>query len=256
MHKSELTFGLLASSLVMLSAMPLFNNNPAFAQGYDTYGDSSYSAYPTDDKKYECQSGPLEGFFVSSVEFCKFKFDKDDDSKIDNNNRTGIQGPQGIPGLQGPQGIIGPVGPQGIQGPIGPTGATGPASTVQGPQGPIGPTGATGPASTVQGPQGPAGPAGITELNDTNTYPISALGNLTTTDNPNFRTGIAFCDEEDLIISGGFSLLSLSGDFFSYSIVHDFPNGDAWVVSIVGESEPIDFFVLGQCFDNPPTHIP
>ena len=27
-----------------------------------------YSQYPTDDKKYECQTGPFEGFFVSSVE--------------------------------------------------------------------------------------------------------------------------------------------------------------------------------------------
>src|SRR6185295_19178915 len=80
MHKSILIFGLLASSLVMLSAMPLFNDYAAFAQGYDTYGDSSYSQYPTDDKKYECRTGPFEGFFVSSVEFCKHvKFDKDKD---------------------------------------------------------------------------------------------------------------------------------------------------------------------------------
>ncbi|MGH9979964.1 MAG: hypothetical protein ACRD6U_00245 [Nitrososphaeraceae archaeon] len=59
MHKSTLfTFGLLASSMVMLAIMPLLNNNvsnTAMAQGY--YGDSSsnyYSQYPTDDKKYEC----------------------------------------------------------------------------------------------------------------------------------------------------------------------------------------------------------
>jgi len=55
MHKSILTFGLLASSLVMLTVMPLFNNNTsAMAQGYDDnyYGDSSsYSQYPTNDKK-------------------------------------------------------------------------------------------------------------------------------------------------------------------------------------------------------------
>ena len=87
MHKSTTTFVLLASSLVMLSAMPLLNNNSFFlnlamAQGYNDnyYGDSSYSQYPTDDKKYECRTGPLEGFFTSSVEFCKFnKFD--DNSK-------------------------------------------------------------------------------------------------------------------------------------------------------------------------------
>jgi hypothetical protein len=65
MHKSTTTFVLLASSLVMLSAMPLFNNNNtvAMAQGYN--GDSYYSQYPTEDKKYECRTGTFEGFFVS-----------------------------------------------------------------------------------------------------------------------------------------------------------------------------------------------
>ena len=55
MHKSIFTFGLLASLLVMLSVMSLLNNNTvAMAQGYDDrYGDSYYSQYPTDDKKYE-----------------------------------------------------------------------------------------------------------------------------------------------------------------------------------------------------------
>jgi len=102
----------------MLSAMPLLNNNilnPAMAQGYDNYyGDgSSYSKYPTDDKRYECRTGPFEGFFVSSVEFCKHvKFDKNDRKDI-RDNRTGIPGPQG------PQGIQGPIGPNGTQGPPG-----------------------------------------------------------------------------------------------------------------------------------------
>ena len=78
------TFGFLLSSLVMLVLVPFLNNNsflsnPAMAQEYDKYGDSSYSQIPTDDKKYECRTGPFEGFFVSSVEFCKHgKFDKDD----------------------------------------------------------------------------------------------------------------------------------------------------------------------------------
>jgi hypothetical protein len=129
MHKSTiLTFGLLMSSLVMLSAIPLLNNNNnvAMAQGYynNNYGDSSnsYSQYPTDDKKYECQKGPFEGFFVSSVEFCKHvKFDKDD-RKDDRDNKTGQQGPQGPIGQAGPQG---PAGPPGAQGPAGPPGANG-----------------------------------------------------------------------------------------------------------------------------------
>ncbi len=52
--KSVLTFVL--SSLVMLSTIPLLNNNNntvAIAQEYDKYGDSSYSQYPTDDNKYQ-----------------------------------------------------------------------------------------------------------------------------------------------------------------------------------------------------------
>ena len=115
----------------MLSAIPFLNNNSAMAQGYDNYGDSSYSQYPTDDKKYECRTGPFEGFFVSSVEFCKHvKFDKDDRKDRDrDNNRTGTQGP---PGPQGPVGPQGPQGIQGIQGPIGPNGTQGPPG-LQGP---------------------------------------------------------------------------------------------------------------------------
>ena len=44
-----------------------------------TYGNSSYSTYQTEDKKYECRTSPFEGFFVSWVEFCKHvKFDMAD----------------------------------------------------------------------------------------------------------------------------------------------------------------------------------
>jgi hypothetical protein len=44
-----------------------YNNN----NNNNNYVPSSYSEYPTDDNKYECQTGPFEGFFVSSEEFCK-----------------------------------------------------------------------------------------------------------------------------------------------------------------------------------------
>jgi len=43
MKKSVLTFGLLASTLVMLAVTPLHNNNAALAQEYDKYRDSYYS---------------------------------------------------------------------------------------------------------------------------------------------------------------------------------------------------------------------
>jgi len=111
MHKSFFTFVFLTSSLVMLAIVPFLNNNNSFlttamAQGYDIYRDNAYySQYPTDDKKYECQTGPFEGFFVSSVEFFKHvKFDDRKDHRKDN-NRTGTQGPPGPAGPQGPQGI-------------------------------------------------------------------------------------------------------------------------------------------------------
>ena len=61
------------------------------AQEYDNYDDNKYSQYPTEENKYECRTGPFEGFFVSSVEFCKHvKFDDKDDRKDnrDNMNRS------------------------------------------------------------------------------------------------------------------------------------------------------------------------
>jgi hypothetical protein len=69
------------------------------------YGDSSnyYSQYLTDDKKYEYRIGPFEGFFVSSVEFCKhIKFDNDDSRKDHNiDTKTGPPGPTGPQGQPG-----------------------------------------------------------------------------------------------------------------------------------------------------------
>ena len=135
--------------------MPFVNMNNvsnAMAQGYEEnnygnyYGDSSYSQYPTDDKKYECRTGPFEGFFVSSVEFCKFKFDRIKKTEIEiieqelkdhlvhkvQQVQQVQQVHQGIPGIQGPigpNGTQGPIGPNGTQGPIGPQGPAGPAAS-------------------------------------------------------------------------------------------------------------------------------
>lgn len=86
MHKSVIILSSLFSlvSLVMLlpfANISLFSNTVAMAQGneYDdksysnnkNYDDMKVSLYPTKVNKYECQKGPFEGFFVSSVEFCK-----------------------------------------------------------------------------------------------------------------------------------------------------------------------------------------
>ena len=76
------------SSLVILAVVPFLNNNAAMTQEYDKYEDSSYSQYPTGDKPYECQTGPFEGFFVGSVEFCKnVKFG--DNNDVEDGNGVG-----------------------------------------------------------------------------------------------------------------------------------------------------------------------
>src|SRR5215208_6250044 len=141
MHKSVLNLSLLLfiGSLIMLVPFTSINFSNVKAQeygAYDDYDDDMYSTYPTQENKYECQKGPFEGFFVSSVEFCKhIKF-----ADKDRENITGTHGPQGPPGpaggQPGPQGPPGVPGPQGERGLTGATGATGPASTIHGPQGP------------------------------------------------------------------------------------------------------------------------
>ena len=156
----------------------------AYASNYNDGNDKNlynidYSEYPTEEYKYECKTGPLEGFFVSSVEFCKHvKFDKDEDKKDtnrDNNNQTGTQGP---PGPEGPQGET---GPQGTPGATGATGATGPAGP-KGDKGDEGPRGFNG----TQGPPGQAG-TGSTGIEtcptgtDQEGHFVGGDGNLATT---------------------------------------------------------------------------
>ena len=223
----------------MLVLVPFFNNNSfsntAMAQEYDKYGDSSsYSKYPTNDNKYECRTGPLEGFFVSSVEFCKHvKFDKDD-SKRD--NRTGIQGPPGSQGPKGDTGATGTQGPQGIQGPVGPTGSTGA-------------TGAIG-LQGIQGIQGPQGPSGITELNDTNTYLIT---NMSTPSEiiPNGTIAFVTCNSGDSIIGGGYNIFE-PAVYTPYIVSVNVYGTNGWQTVIIGENEFVNFFLTIKCFDNPP----
>ncbi|MGH9980793.1 MAG: hypothetical protein ACRD6U_04470 [Nitrososphaeraceae archaeon] len=149
MHKFLILPMALTMILILGSGFTALPSNLALAQNYgyqDDYGDSNYSTYSTDDKNYECRTGPFEGFFVSSVEFCKhLKFDDRKDHTKRDDNRTGTQGPQG------PQGPEGPAGPQGPAGSAGPQGPAGTGIGTAGPPGPVGPP----------GPQGPIGPIGV-----------------------------------------------------------------------------------------------
>ena len=50
---------------------------------------NNYNKYPTKDKPYECRTGPFEGFFVSSVEFCKHgKFNDRKDNGYDDSDKN------------------------------------------------------------------------------------------------------------------------------------------------------------------------
>ena len=197
------------------------------AQEYDKYRDSSYSQYPTDDKKYECRTGPFEGFFVSSVEFCKHVKFNDNDRKDNRDNKTGTQGPPGPAGPPGPQGVEGSQGPPGING--------------------------------TNGINGAQGPPGITQINSTNAYLVNgtqAFNNATT-----FNTGSAFCDPGDFAISGGWSINAFSGgvpiEFFDRPIFS--PLGSGWEVQFITSfSQPgvVVWETHAICFDNPPAHIP
>jgi hypothetical protein len=236
MYKSVFTFGLLMSSLVMLTVMPILNQqqqnnllNPAMAQGYSDYGDSYYSQYPTDDKKYECRTGPFEGFFVSSVEFCKHvKFDDRKDHSRD--NRTGTQGPQGDTGATGETGAAGPQGD----------------------------TGATGETGAV----GPQGPSGITQLNATNVYSVN---NSTAAQTDTFAILGALCDPGDLVLNGGYNLIGSTFDIndthlatvIDQSITNATLLGAGWLAALVFNGEDrqdisIRLNVNSLCFDNPP----
>jgi Collagen triple helix repeat (20 copies) len=218
-------------ALIMLLPFTSINFPNVNAQGYGNsdYVDDRYSQYPTEDKPYECQKGPLEGFFVSSVEFCKFKFD---DNKRDNrdNNQTGTQGPPG------PAGPVGATGPQGIQGPQGVTGTTGS-------------TGATG----------TQGPPGITFLNSTNVYFNTTRYDSIINPETSSVYGNAKCDVGDFVVNGGYR--NIMEFFLSINLDRAFvgepgfgsPPGGGWEILAGGIPEVgVTFEVTAFCFDNPP----
>jgi hypothetical protein len=229
MRKSVI-IGLLLLTAGLFGVATTFNIivSHAMAQEYDKYGDSSYSQYPTDDKKYECRTGPFEGFFVSSVEFCKHvKFDDRKDNDRKDNNVTGIQGPPG------PQGPAGPLGPSGERGLTGATGPAGPASTVPGPQGPPGINGTNG----VNGTQGLPGPNQILPANlyYNEGNEVSISGTLTGT--PGNST--ATCQPGDIAIGGNI-------DVISYQIVVGDPT--AHVVILYDGNEGFDKYSTDVVF--------
>jgi hypothetical protein len=199
------------------------------AQECHKYGDSYYSIYQTDDKKYEFRTGLFEGFFVSSVEFCKHV--KFDDNKKNNrdNNQTGPQSPPGPSGPQGETGATGATGSQGIRGIQGLPGAT-----------------------------GGIGPAGINVINGSNLYPV--IGDIVPITNTPGRSAssVVICDDEDIAITGSLQVNPVhvistgNYDLRFFGHTGTFPS-NAWETTIVGDVGT-SVQTAGFCFDNPPPH--
>ena len=242
----------LLMSLILGSGLAAFTSNSAFAQNYgdpydNSYGDTNYSTYPTDDKPYECRTGLFEGFFVSSVEFCKhLKFDKDNDRKDHTrDNRTGTQGPPGPPGPPGPKGdtgATGATGPQGIQGIQGERGFNG----TQGIQGERGFNG-------TQGLQGEPGPSGLSTINGTNLYNVTG-----TPDTTSPYSSTAACEAGDSVLGGGFLLTGGSSLAQASVSVSSIPVVDlsGWSVTGGAVFPGVTVTAYAVCFDNSPPHIP
>ena|SRR5215208_796140 len=198
--------------------------------GYDTkkisYNDSyedmkTYSTYPTKDKKYVCQTGQFQGFFVESVEFCKLKI------------AQGPAGPQGLQGIQGIQGLIGPNGTQGPQGPQGPQGLQG-----------------------IPGVNGTLGSPGPNQINSTSVY--SAGGESGNTSGTGIAFSEALCDPGDTVLSGSYMITNVGNAGFISDSASSGNNG--WEATASGPDSPPDANVgiraFAFCFDNPPAHIP
>ena len=233
MHKSTVTLSIfLMGTLIMLLPFTSINFPNATAQGYY---DDSYSTYQTDDKKYECRTGPLEGFFVSSVEFCKIKFnDKDRNDISRDNNRTGTQGPQGPPGPAGATGSTGAQGPAGPTGPVGTDGEVG----AQGPRG-------------FNGTDGAQGPAGISTINGSNYY--SVVGNLSTIGNDGTANSTVSCNVGDVALNAEYRLFNAnatSPTVFQFQSIDPDPPSN-WITQIIGFPFQGVITVV-NCFDNSP----
>ena len=59
-----------------------YDRQPSYNNGYDKSSYFMDNDHKDKVKKYECRTGPFEGFFVSSVEFCDAKHKFNDNNKV------------------------------------------------------------------------------------------------------------------------------------------------------------------------------
>jgi len=178
----------------------------------------------------------------------------------------GLQGPPGINGTvgdqgpPGPQGEVGPPGPQGEQGLQGPPGINGTVGD-QGPAGPQGEVGPPGPQGEqgLQGPpgingtvgdQGPPGPQGEAGMNATFFRDIIYVnsGSQESTSDDSLVTTSATCNENDIPISGGYSVVKENEDEDSSEInqIESIPNlqNNSWTINVEGDDLQVTAHVV------------
>ena len=240
MHKSVITFSLFLMMGTLIMLVPFtsitFPNVKAQEYGgsYD-YDDDTYSKYPTEVNKYECQTGPFEGFFVSSVEFCKHV--KFDDRKDIRDNRTGTQGPPG------PTGSAGPQGEQGERGLTGATGLTG----MTGPAGEDGTDGAQG----ERGFNGTQGIPGPNIISPERVYVEFGGFNTSASAPESLATSTARCDSGDVVLGGGWGVSDLDGlDDIIQASGEPLVTNDIYIGIVFGAGSTVHSEAI--CFDNPP----
>jgi hypothetical protein len=153
-----------------------------------------------------------------------------DETLLDNNQSAmapdPIRGDSSQVEIQSP-GEVGPAGPPGPAGEVGPAGPPGPAGEV--------------------GPAGPPGPAGnnITILKD-NMYINNGTQQSTSEDS--FLTASATCNENDIPLSGGYSIVREDEEEDNGEIneIESIPNlqNNSWTVNVEGDDIQVTPYVV------------
>ena len=171
---------------------------------------------------------------------------------------VGPPGPAGEVGPPGPAGEVGPPGPAGEVGPPGPAGEVGPPGPAGevGPPGPAGEVGPPGPAGTngtngEPGPIGLMGPPGPSGNNASISMNIVYINNGTsesTSEDDSFVTTSATCNENDIPISGGYSVVKEDEDEDSNEIneIESIPNlqNNSWTINVEGDDLQVTPYVV------------
>ncbi len=163
-----------------------------------------------------------------------------------NDNQSQVFGNEGNQSVMIPESIrdnveqigvdsAGEVGPPGPQGEVGPPGING----TEGPQGEVGPPG-------INGTEGPQGLPGNNTTNKVNVYVNNGVQLSTSEDS--FVTTSAACNENDIPISGGYSIVNEDEDQDNSEIneIESIPDlqNNSWTINVEGDNIQVTPYVV------------